>query len=347
MKWNIYDDVKDNDFKPLVDLILNKNESFNIDGRAGTGKTFLINELKNEMTKRGLKFKSLAPTNKACRLINGQTLHNFILKFKSKNSIDNLKIDYIFIDEISMMKEIFYNFLIFIKTINTKIKFILTGDFRQLPPVNDRIKIDYKNCIALYEICDGNKLKLKTCRRTDQEFFELCKFKNIKLIKTDTFNNKKNLKNICFTHKKRIEINKEKMDKIKEIKIRNGSHDYIEIKANLNDPHSQDVLLTKDVPIIAHVNCKQLNISNNETFKIIKIHFDYITILNDKKKIIIEKKDFQKLFYVAYAVTCHSSQGDTINEPYSIHEWERMSLKMKYVALTRSTKKEYINIIYE
>ena len=35
-KWNEFEDVKDNNFKPLVDTIVNSGKSFHILGRAGT-----------------------------------------------------------------------------------------------------------------------------------------------------------------------------------------------------------------------------------------------------------------------------------------------------------------------
>ncbi len=44
-------------------------------------------------------------------------------------------------------------------------------------------------------------------------------------------------------------------------------------------------------------------------------------------------------------MTIHACQGCTFDEPYSIHEWERLDKHLKYVALTRATKKEFINII--
>ena len=54
---------------------------------------------------------------------------------------------------------------------------------------------------------------------------------------------------------------------------------------------------------------------------------------------------FQKLFYVAYAITTHKSQGETFNEPYTIHEWQHMDERLRYVALTRATTIENINIM--
>ena len=48
-KWNITSDVKDNEFKPLVDNILNSNQSCFIDGPAGEGKSTLKNMIKQKI----------------------------------------------------------------------------------------------------------------------------------------------------------------------------------------------------------------------------------------------------------------------------------------------------------
>ena len=79
--------------------------------------------------------------------------------------MDNLNYDYIFIDEISMVKEIFYQFLnmIMIKYPNTK--FIIVGHFNQLKLVNDRINVINKNCLPLFELCNGDGLTLTSRRR--------------------------------------------------------------------------------------------------------------------------------------------------------------------------------------
>ena len=44
-KWNIYNDVQNNDFTPLINQILDSNQSINIDGPGGTGKSTLIKQL--------------------------------------------------------------------------------------------------------------------------------------------------------------------------------------------------------------------------------------------------------------------------------------------------------------
>ena len=43
--WKLTQDVDDNDFKPLVDKIINSNESYFITGPGGSGKTTLLKQL--------------------------------------------------------------------------------------------------------------------------------------------------------------------------------------------------------------------------------------------------------------------------------------------------------------
>ena len=85
------------------------------------------------------------------------------------DSLHNLDVDYLFIDEISMLQEIFYKFFIKIKRIKPNLKFIITGYFNQLPPVEDRIGESFScsKCQALLELCDFNKVQLSKCRRSD------------------------------------------------------------------------------------------------------------------------------------------------------------------------------------
>ena len=55
-KFNIIQDVPDNNVKPLVDHFLKNNMSIHIDGPTGAGKSTLMNQLQAEMTKREFHF---------------------------------------------------------------------------------------------------------------------------------------------------------------------------------------------------------------------------------------------------------------------------------------------------
>jgi ATP-dependent exoDNAse (exonuclease V) alpha subunit len=345
---NLIQDVEDNNFEPLVKKILESKQSFHIDGRAGCGKSTLIKLLQTEMKKNNINFISLAPTNKACRIINGQTVHKFVISNNSK-SIQDLNIKYLFIDEISMLSELFYNYFIALKQIRKDIKFIIAGDFAQLQPVNERIEnANYKDTMALYELIDFNRLQLTKCRRSDDILFNMLLPDNIQKLTKDDFSNHYADRHICFTNKKRITINKYMMDKFIEDKEKKTRSKQLPMKLNklVYDNNSQDVLLLKDMPIISRKNSKDLGISNNDTFTIKKIDNkkQIIIITDDEKDIDIPIAEFQKMFYIAFCITTHKSQGSTFNHPYTIHEFNLFDERMKYVALSRSTDKNLINI---
>ena len=50
------------------------------------------------------------------------------------------------------------------------------------------------------------------------------------------------------------------------------------------------------------------------------------------------------MFYVAFCITCHKSQGQTFEKEYYIHEWSKFDSRLKYIALSRATEKENIHI---
>ena len=119
----IINDQQYNDFKPLVNQILDSNKSININGRAGTGKSTLIKESYKELDNRKLKYVSLAPTNKAARVISGSTIAKCIASFNMKMFMNN-KYDYIIIDEISMVQEMYYKLFIYLKELIQKLNLL-------------------------------------------------------------------------------------------------------------------------------------------------------------------------------------------------------------------------------
>jgi ATP-dependent exoDNAse (exonuclease V) alpha subunit len=169
---------------------------------------------------------------------------------------------------------------------------------------------------------------------------------NIKNLTRTDFNTAFTSRHISFTNKKRLEVNKTMMEKA--VKANKKIKKVLELSKLSYDPNSQDVYLLSGMPIIARKNSKDLDIFNNETFMIKEIrHTKSIIIIEDEdqKKIEINFEDFQYLFYVAYCITVYKSQGQSFNHPYSIHEWDRYDHRMKYVALSRATTKDCINIV--
>jgi ATP-dependent exoDNAse (exonuclease V) alpha subunit len=342
-------DREDDDFDPLIKELLDENRSTNIRGAAGSGKSTFVNKLQKAMDSRGIKYIALAPTNKAARIIQGQTIQGFIARASSK-MLKEMDVKYFFVDEVSMMPEMFYKFFCTLKRLRPELQFIMAGDFRQFLPVNDRVEgCNYEDSSALRELCNNNMIHLTKCRRSDDRVFKLCQPANIGNIKTCELGNKITKRHICFTNKKRKELNEHMMQLEAKTKETRNKATIIELEALDYDDNSQKVKVYAGLPVIARVNSKDFDLCNNDTMTVSKVRLKSKLIKitrEDSSKFDVMFDMFQKLFHPAYAITSHKAQGSTYDHPYTIWEWNhaRFDNRAKYVVLSRSKKYEHINI---
>ena len=117
----------------------------------------------------------------------------------------------------------------------------------------------------------------------------------------------------------------------------------LELKAYKYSDNSQDIYLIKGMPVIARITTEDF--SNNDQFTVQKVAADIIILTDGHATMEIETADFTRCFNVAYCITTHSSQGSTFDRPYTIYQFDMMDARLRYVSLSRSTKKEYINMI--
>lgn len=140
------------DFKRALEIMENTNKNVFITGKAGTGKSTLLNYFR-EMTEK--KIVVLAPTGVAAINVRGQTIHSFF-KFKPSVTLESVKrlhednkkniykkIKTIVIDEISMVRADLLDCVDKFLRLNGNapdkpfggIQMIFIGDLFQLPPV--------------------------------------------------------------------------------------------------------------------------------------------------------------------------------------------------------------------
>jgi hypothetical protein len=258
-----------------------------------------------------------------------------------------------------------------IKRYKPETNFILCGHYGQFLPVKDRVgdksESYYKNSGVFHELTKSNMVKLTNCRRADDKHFRLCS--DISNVQITDFKNEYCDKHICYTNKVRKQINSEMMiRKLAEANKVIDEHNEIlakrNKKANYNNRkplksyikplhldawqysnNSQDVDLFVGVPIMSIKNIKDVMV-NGESFVIVDYNDKIIkakSALNDNV-LDIDVKDFQRNFFVSYCITSHRAQGQTFKEPYTIHEWNRLNNRSKYVALSRADKWENCNI---
>jgi len=198
-KTEIPDDFEFNEeFQHAFNLMENTKEHIFITGKAGTGKSTLLQYFRVK-TKKSIVV--LAPTGVAAIKIRGQTIHSFFKfppRFIQKDHIRRLrtrellkKIDTIIIDEMSMLRADLLDGIDYALRINREqhdfpfggVQIILFGDLFQLPPVVDRdirgvMQKLYKSCYFFSaNIIKGIKLKYvelhKIYRQKDENFIRL------------------------------------------------------------------------------------------------------------------------------------------------------------------------------
>jgi len=171
-------------FQNALDLMENTRKNIFITGKAGVGKSTLLNYFR-ERTKKEIAV--LAPTGVSALNIQGETIHSFfgfkpditsdkIKKLSERKSKIYKKIDSIVIDEISMVRADLLDYIdIFLRKNTGKqmafggIQMIFIGDLYQLPPVVKGIERDiFKTLYPSPYFFDSNIFK-----RIEIEFIEL------------------------------------------------------------------------------------------------------------------------------------------------------------------------------
>lgn len=349
--FRLYNNIIDSDnFEKILNICINKKGCL-LTGDAGTGKSYVIHKITEILGKE--KVIKITPTNKSALNIKGQTIHRFLkidkdgkIPRKTMEKIKNTNLELIIIDEISMINKELWKLLLLLKE-ETKISFLLIGDEKQLPPIeNDGIERDYFNSSIVKYLSNYNKINLQVKKRYDEKLSKI--LEDVENINIKDLGIKSETKiNICYFNKTRKLINaywnnKEKND------------NSILIKANEDDEITQDIYLYSGLPLISRKTLLNGDlIINNEKFILENYDNQYLYLFTErpdengetyKHKIDININDLQKNFCLNYCSTTHKSQGETITEKYTIYDFNFMSKKCKYTALSRAKSAEQIII---
>ncbi len=335
----------------LVNEILDRDCGCLVEGPAGVGKSYFIKMLKEELDRQELTHKTWAYTNVAAQNVDGTTIHRGVnyshetkkFKFPIENRFNN--VDYIIVDEISMVGLEMLTILLHIKRTSKDVKFILVGDFKQLQPVERGVHRDYKNCLLLKELCDYTIVRMRQCKRSDREMFDLClKIYDEGRIDKSSFGNfsfDKAERHICKHNWKRKQINRRCMARYQHedgvVHIPYYRSDTVE-KISCTRP--QSVFLKIGTPLAARCKIDEVFV-NNEWTEVIKFDKDNVFVGKDFK---ISKKLFHRKFVVNFAMTAYKCQGLTFDYKYAVHETKNFSREGLYTAITRGKNKENILI---
>ena len=375
--------------KDVYDLIKNR-KSFRVNGKAGTGKSSLtIGEHEKGiipyLQEENLKFAICATTHKASHNklfekagTSGQTIDSLLgicpnSPPKDPRFSQLAELDYIIIDECSMLQKTFYCYLKQIKLIHEHIHFIFVGDYNQLPPVEkgSMTSYDYEQANVLKWLCDYNLVELTENMRSSAEGVEMFEWYN-SLISgeedhdltyersdTDLQSVTWYIKNLCYTN--------ECVDFVNYIVMKNLTMLYPIKKIRLPPCAMKGKLLYPKHLIhgiwvgdrttypMCEIRTTTSDLEgkyyNNQEFCI--TGWDGVNATLEcritKEEIQVPEINLYKDFHYNYATTIHKSQGDTIDQDYNIWEWNKMRYSsdcnaLRYVAVSRTTSKKNIHI---
>jgi len=209
--------------------------------------------------------------------------------------------------------------------------FVGYGDFMQLKPVGED-HIDFRNSWIVKYVFNNNICELTEVHRFNDSKLLQDAYKCAygEQIQFDDYTKEEHDLSLCWTNQAVDAINK---------------------KWNKHYAHGQGIEVNgfKQSKYILHNGLKIMAYKSNgkryynsEEFTVKSFNETHMRLTNDDIDISIELK-FTNHFKPVYAMTVHKAQGATINIPYSIYEYKRMRHDMLYVALTRTSKQEFVN----
>ena len=352
----------------ISDFKMIKGDGCIFTGGAGCGKTtWLCKMVEKEENPLVLSFTNKAIENVKNRHVKNEyknandICHTFDSYFCEWNGrhINSLEGKTIFIEEFSMvpnkwMTKIYEAFTMFNNTI------YMFGDMNQCSPVEagSQISYDYTLSKTVKSMCSKTEtLKyIEDSSRYDKKTYDILEKFLIYGRVSQYFEpvNKKLLKNICYLNKTRIEVNTKCCDQFVEGK----RYELVTFKYN---GKTETYKICEGIPVIATVNMKDKNIYNTMEFEIEDIRKDFDDETDDSEtnkktenKISFcindewfDEKEFSESFIPSFCVTVYKYQGASIDEPYNIHDVNRMDKKQLYTALSRTTKLEYIHLNFK
>ena len=319
-----------------------------VTGMAGTGKTYAIKKLME-----GKKVQFIAPTNKAALLLGGVTIHKFLHISQDTNEATYPKLDleYLVMDEASMITSDLWLHLYEFKRVNPTISYIILGDTHQLPSI-ETAKYSFETTDAILGMVNYNLLELTKNYRQDEEGLTFCK----DILSGTPYNLQPSNQephaedtHLCYFNKTRQKLNQRfniKTDRSIQVKLNDIWIDYIDHKEVELELFGY---LHQGVKIIC--NKRYDTIANSQIGRIVGANTETLCLkMEDDNQIEITHQDFTKHFTLGYALTIHKAQGQTysnIVNIYDVKALQKECYKYLYTAVSRATQFNHIHFQYE
>ncbi|MBR2712752.1 MAG: ATP-dependent RecD-like DNA helicase [Bacilli bacterium] len=366
-------DIKFNpEQKKAIKTSIQSNFSI-ITGGPGTGKTTIIKGIVelykkiNNLTYIDLcnKMALLAPTGRAAKrmgesaLMPASTIHRFLKWNKETdtfmiNSNNKSDVEFVIIDEVSMIDTILLDNLL--KGLRKNVKIVMIGDYNQLESVGpgkvlkDLIDSDMVNVVKLntlyrqkensyiatlaHEIKDNNLGEAFYQKRDDFNFIE-----------SDNYNIKKVIKELCLRAKEKGFDSRDIQVLAPMYKGENGIDNFNKLlqdifnpKIDQNEIKYMDVIYREGDKVLKLENDPDNNVFNGDIGYIIDVKNSEITIDFDSNIVKYSTKDLSSIKH-GYAISIHKAQGSEFKivfMPITMSYKAMLYKKLIYTGVTRA-----------
>jgi len=360
-------------YEKLIELVKSQRNVF-LTGQGGTGKSYLINQLKKE-----IDIDVTSTTGISAYLIKGSTIHSYcgigvlskysvkdVLKKIKKNKLAKRRLiecKTLVIDEISMLGKKYFEMMneTFKLVRNDDRPFggiciILTGDFMQLPPINDgyvfesdvwdELNLEIIKLEKVYrqtdEIYKGILSRVRLGKQTNEDNVEL--YKRVKAYHETNFDDIKP----TFLTSRRTDV-----DQMNKDELEKNPNDLVIYKAEDDDKNldwiAPSVLYLKvgaQVMLTVNINVER-GLANGSRGVVMKLgEMVYVKFLSGEI-IPFERHEFkyeeddkvstrkQFPFILAYCTSIYKSQGSTLDMAVIDLGYTVFGHHSVYVALSR------------
>ncbi len=342
-----------------------------ITGGPGTGKTTLIKKLLSTLKEQSVIYKLTAPTGRAAKRMTESTgnyavtIHR-LLEFNPQNmgfmhnEKNSLKLDFLIVDEASMI-DIFLAHAI-LKAVPLTAHIVFIGDIDQLPSVgagnflHDLIeskKVPVTRLNFIFRQAENSLISYNAHRINNGEFpvsNAPSSLKDFSLIKEDNVENlNEHLKNIFQKKLFQLHLNIQSATVLTPMNRGSaGTHSINHYLQLLLNPSDQPTIMYRGTAF--KVKDRVMQIKNNYDKNVFNGDIGFIESIDLEDKIIkvqypenVVPYEFLELdeLVLAYALSIHKSQGsefDTVIIPLFTQHFTLLQRNLIYTALTRAKK---------
>lgn len=292
--WETHESINDSDqWKEVMDIV-DTHGGCLLTGRAGTGKSFIIQQIRKYVEAAGGKCMVMAPTHVASKNIGGRTIHGTLgLGFSTAaketaiaeesaepvpagdsdekpRTSTNCAITSVFaklrrertlviVDEVSMLNSDMLTILSEMKR-QTGCRFLLVGDDRQCGPIESNGLQSYFNHSSVKFIANFHLVELTTPKRYDMVMWELTS--NVNDIKLSMFETCSQMgdryytaHHLCHLNQTRRVINAKVNNFWANMRRFNCTYELLaSAHGDIDDEYAQDMYVYPGLPLMARVN---------------------------------------------------------------------------------------------